>query len=57
MKRFADAYPGIRLKLHNVTGRDGLAMLRAGEADLAVGSMLDMPWITLPIRLTCPLFV
>ncbi len=39
MQRFADAYPGIRLKLHNVTGRDGLALLRADEVDFAVGSM------------------
>lgn len=43
MKRFAQAYPKIRLKLHNVTGRDGLAMLRADEADFAVGSMLEVP--------------
>src|SRR5512139_236326 len=43
IKRFAEAYPNIRLKLHNVTGRDGLAMLRAGEVDFAVGSMLDVP--------------
>jgi len=43
IKRFATDYPGIRLKLHNVTGRDGLAMLRADEADFAVGSMLEVP--------------
>ncbi len=43
MKRFAEAYPKIELKLHNVTGRDGLAMLRADEADFAVGSMLELP--------------
>ncbi len=43
IKRFSTAYPGIKLKLHNVTGRDGMAMLRADEADLAVGSMLDIP--------------
>lgn len=43
LKRFAETYPRIRLKLHNVTGRDGLAMLRANEADLAVGSMLEVP--------------
>lgn len=42
-KRFAEAYPGIRLKLHNVTGRDGMAMLRADEVDFAVGSMLEVP--------------
>lgn len=43
IKRFAEAYPGIQIKLHNVTGRDGMAMLRADEADLAVGSMLEVP--------------
>ena len=43
IKRFVDAYPGIRVRLHNVTGRDGMAMLRADEADLAVGSMLEVP--------------
>ncbi|HBE91292.1 MAG TPA: LysR family transcriptional regulator [Gammaproteobacteria bacterium] len=43
MKQFARTYPGIRLKLHNVTGRDGMAMLRADEADIAVGSMIDVP--------------
>lgn len=43
IRRFAEAYPGIGLKLHNVTGRDGLAMLRADEVDFAVGSMLDVP--------------
>lgn len=43
IKRFSRAYPGIRIKLHNVTGRDGMAMLRADEADLAVGSMLEVP--------------
>ncbi len=43
IKRFATAYPGVKIKLHNVTGRDGMAMLRADEADLAVGSMLDVP--------------
>ena len=42
-KEFSERYPGIRLKLSNVTGRDGLAMLRADEADFAVGSMLDIP--------------
>ena len=43
IKQFAKAYPGIQIKLHNVTGRDGMAMLRADEADLAVGSMLEIP--------------
>lgn len=43
IKRFSATYPGIQLKLHNVTGRDGMSMLRADKADLAVGSMLDVP--------------
>lgn len=43
VRRFAEQFPGIELKLHNVTGRDGLAMLRADEADFAVGSMLEIP--------------
>ncbi|MDJ0807530.1 MAG: LysR family transcriptional regulator [Gammaproteobacteria bacterium] len=43
IRRFAERYPGIRLKLHNVTGRDGMAMLRDDQADLAIGSMLDVP--------------
>lgn len=43
IKSFSQAYPKIGLKLHNVTGRDGLAMLRADEADFAVGSMIEVP--------------
>jgi len=43
VKAFAQVHPAIELKLHNVTGRDGLEMLRAGEVDFAVGSMMDSP--------------
>jgi LysR family transcriptional regulator, low CO2-responsive transcriptional regulator len=43
VRKFAAAYPGIDLKLHNVTGRDGLQMLRAAEVDFAVGSMMEVP--------------
>ncbi len=43
MKQFVENYPGVRLKMHNVTGRDGMAMLRADTADFAVGSMLEVP--------------
>lgn len=43
VRRFVDQYPGIDLRLHNVTGRDGLAMLRADQVDIAVGSMLEIP--------------
>ena len=43
VRSFTTRFPGIEIKMHNVTGRDGLAMLRADEADLAVGSMLEVP--------------
>jgi DNA-binding transcriptional LysR family regulator len=43
VRRFTHQYPKIEIKLHNVTGRDGLAMLRADAVDLAVGSMLEVP--------------
>lgn len=40
---FRNTYPGIRVELRNVTGRDGLAMIRQDEVDFAVGSILDVP--------------
>lgn len=40
---YREQYPAVQLQLANVTGRDGLAMLRADEADFAIGSMLDVP--------------
>ncbi|HEX7369921.1 MAG TPA: LysR family transcriptional regulator [Rhodanobacteraceae bacterium] len=40
---YREKFPGVRLQLANVTGKDGLAMLRSNEVDLAVGSMLDVP--------------
>ncbi len=43
VSRYRKHYPEVHLHLHNVTGRDGLAMLRAGDVDLAVGSMLETP--------------
>jgi DNA-binding transcriptional LysR family regulator len=43
VKRFSERYPNVKLHMHNVTGRDGLKMLRAGEVDFAVGSMIDVP--------------
>ncbi len=42
-KAFSDEYPGISMKLHNVTGRDGLSMIRSDQCDFAVGSMIDIP--------------
>ncbi len=38
---FNKLYPNISLRLRNVTGRDGMSMLRADEADFAVGSMIE----------------
>ena len=43
IKRFADDHPGIDIRLHNVVGRDGMALLRADEVDFAVGSMIEVP--------------
>ncbi|MCX7562098.1 LysR family transcriptional regulator [Xanthomonadaceae bacterium XH05] len=43
VEAFRTAHPEVQLKLHNVTGKDGLAMIRSDEVDLAVGSMLDVP--------------
>ncbi|HEX5755510.1 MAG TPA: LysR family transcriptional regulator [Arenimonas sp.] len=40
---FRERHPEVQLKLHNVTGKDGLALLRSDAVDLAVGSMLDAP--------------
>ena len=41
--RFRQQHPGIAVSLNNVTGIDGLGMIRRGEVDFAVGSMLDVP--------------
>ena len=43
VQAFREKHPDVQLKLHNVTGMDGLARIRADEVDLAVGSMLDVP--------------
>ncbi|GJL82876.1 MAG: transcriptional regulator [marine bacterium B5-7] len=43
IKNFSVEFPGIRIKLHNVTGRDGMEMLRLDLADFAIGSMLEIP--------------
>ncbi|PWK92341.1 LysR family transcriptional regulator [Fulvimonas soli] len=43
VRRYRERHPAVQLQLANVTGKDGLAMLRADEADFAVGSMLDVP--------------
>jgi LysR family transcriptional regulator, low CO2-responsive transcriptional regulator len=43
VRRYRERFPAVQLQLANVTGKDGLAMLRADQADFAVGSMLDVP--------------
>ncbi|SEW21480.1 LysR family transcriptional regulator [Luteibacter sp. 329MFSha] len=43
VKAYRERYPTVHLQLANVTGKDGLALLRADEADIAIGSMLDVP--------------
>jgi len=43
VRAFREQQPGIKLQLHNVTGKDGLALLRSDQVDFAIGSMLDVP--------------
>ena len=43
IKRFRQDYPGIKVKLSNVTERDAIAMLRSGTVDFAMGSLLEVP--------------
>lgn len=43
VKAFRASHPTVQLVLHNVTGKDGLSLLRSDAVDLAVGSMLDVP--------------
>ncbi len=43
VRTYRERHPEVRLELANVTGRDGLALLRSDQADFAVGSMLDVP--------------
>lgn len=40
---YRERHPSVRLQLANVTGKDGLALLRSDKVDFAVGSMLDVP--------------
>lgn len=43
VKAFVRKHPQIDLRLHNVTGKAGLSLLRGSEVDFAVGPMLDTP--------------
>jgi DNA-binding transcriptional LysR family regulator len=40
---FRERHPAVHVHLHNVTGRDGLALLRNDQVEMAVGSMLEVP--------------
>lgn len=43
VREFRERQPEVRLQLANVTGKDGLALLRSDQVDFAFGSMLDVP--------------
>lgn len=43
VREFRERRPEVRLQLANVTGKDGLALLRSDQVDFAFGSMLDVP--------------
>jgi DNA-binding transcriptional LysR family regulator len=43
VKRYMERYPQVHLKLSNVPGKQGLALVRAGEVDFAVGPILEIP--------------
>jgi len=43
VRDFRERFPDVRLQLANVTGKDGLALLRSDQVDFAFGSMLDVP--------------
>jgi len=43
VKELSSRYPQVDVRLHNVTGRDGMKLMREDEVDFAVGSMLDDP--------------
>src|SRR5207248_8006171 len=40
---FRRTYPKIEVRLHNVTGLEGLERVRAGLVDLAVGPLMQIP--------------
>lgn len=40
---YVHEYPLVDLRLHNVTGKQGLEYLRSGGVDLAIGPLFDVP--------------
>jgi DNA-binding transcriptional LysR family regulator len=43
VERYTREHPKVDVRLHNVTGKAGLLLLREGDADFAVGPMLETP--------------
>ena len=43
VQEYRERHPATKLQLHNVSNRDGLALLRSDEVDFAFGSMVDVP--------------
>lgn len=43
VEKYTREYPQVDVRLHNVTGKAGLALLREGDVDFAVGPMFDTP--------------
>src|SRR5688572_3127080 len=43
VQEYRERHPNTKLQLHNVSNRDGLALLRSDEVDFAFGSMVDVP--------------
>lgn len=43
LSEFMNLYPGVRVRLHNLIGKDMTQAMRNDEVDFGVGSMLDLP--------------
>ncbi len=43
IKEYAALYPAVELRLHNVTGQEGLQLLRNETVDFAVGPLVGVP--------------
>ena len=43
VEKYTREYPNVDVRLHNVTGKAGLVLLREGDADFAVGPMFETP--------------
>lgn len=43
LQEYAARYPGVEIRLHNVTGAEGLKLLRGGAVDLVVGPLVEVP--------------